>query len=200
MGLIPGRVAGWTALVVLGLALLRPAPAQACSCLPPPTPEESLGKASVVFEGIARMSQPSAGAITGFVQGDAIPATRVSFEVKRRWKGDVTATFAVLTPDSSATCGRDYLQGATYIVYAQRQSDGAVFDLLCSRSRQVESATDDLAKLGAGTPPLDGSGPGTTPSSGGCQAGGPPGAHPGWLTAALALTLIVRRHRRSRAA
>jgi hypothetical protein len=185
------------ALAVLLVCLLGPSrPAAACSCAPAPPLADAVSVSDLIFEGVAQGFQPSSQPITGFIQGSSVPSIRVQFEVKQRWKGDATATLGLLTPESCASCGRDFTTGTTYLVYARRQSDGAFFDLLCSRTRPLASASEDLTALGAGMPPLPGSGPPPATPAGGCAVLGRSGSTgaPGWLVIAiLALACLAAR-------
>ncbi len=77
---------------------------------------------------------------------------RYEFEVRRVWKGDVPEKVAVVSHKHSATCGRHFEVGVTYLVYA-RSRDGVLRDGLCSRTRPIDKADEDLAALGEGHPP-----------------------------------------------
>jgi hypothetical protein len=130
------------ALLAMALTLwLVPSAARACSCLPPPPPDEALGNASAVFEGRA------ANVVDEGMQ------RRFAFDVSRVWKGDVGAKAEVVTASSSAACGRGYAMGEVYVVYAYRGQDGGLADGLCTRTRERSHAAEDLAALGPGHEP-----------------------------------------------
>lgn len=138
------RPAGLAFALTLGIAgVLAPLrAARACSCMPPPPPTEAAARAAAVFEGRtfgARREQNS---------------LRFSFEVTRVWKGEVPPSIDIVTPMQSASCGRSYEFGVPYIVYASAQDDGSFGDNLCSRTRLVVDAVEDLDVLGAGHAPL----------------------------------------------
>jgi MYXO-CTERM domain-containing protein len=125
----------------LGLALASSRAARACSCLPPAPPLDAASRAAAVFEGRtfgARREQNE---------------LRFSFEVTRVWKGEVPASIDVVTPLSSAACGRSFEFGVPYVVYATPRDDGSLADNMCSRTRMVVDAVEDLDVLGAGRPP-----------------------------------------------
>lgn len=88
---------------------------------------------------------------------------RTNFEVLRTFKGDTGTRVDVLTMSSSAACGRRYVPGETYLVYAFA-TKGALADNLCSRTRRSSEASTDFAMLGEG---LD---PEPTPEQGGSVA------------------------------
>ncbi len=77
---------------------------------------------------------------------------RTNFEVLRTFKGDTGTRVDVLTMSSSAACGRRYVPGETYLVYAFATS-GALADNLCSRTRRSSEASTDFAMLGTGFDP-----------------------------------------------
>ncbi|WP_434423493.1 hypothetical protein [Nannocystis pusilla] len=116
---------------------------QACSCMPPPAPTAARDQAEAVFEGRVENVQTSDG--TGMV--------RYVLAVQRVFKGDLPASTSIVTRSSSAACGRSFVLGENYLVYAHRTAEGDLGDTMCSRTRQMGTADEDLAALGAGTPP-----------------------------------------------
>lgn len=146
------------------------------------------------------------------VQNADAGMVRYDLAVLRVFKGEVGPSAPLLTRASSAACGRSFVQGKRYLIYAHRTAEGDLGDTMCSRTRQIATADEDLAALGAGAPPpappapeaesreppridsgqappvLEAPAPATR---GGCavgDAGGPGGA--------LLLALIRRRRRR----
>lgn len=182
---------GLASMVAIAVTAWMARPAAACSCAPPPPVDQALSAAAVVFQGVAMRAEPSPKAITDPI--DLGAATRVWFDVSKRWKGDATASLAILTPSSCAACGRDYTIGVAYVVYAARQRDGALVDVLCSRTRPADDAAEDLAALGPAMDPLPTPPPG--PSAGGCSLAR--GRAPLVVTvlSAAALVALTRRRR-----
>ena len=136
-------------LFVLGAAIVAAQPncVFACSCRPPGTPTEELGQADAVFLAtVVDVNVPS-GPITG--SGDS---TTVTLDVATVWKGQITRTLVLTTPGSSASCGVSFEQGKAYVVYG-RLSEGSLTTNLCSRTRPIADAAEDLAALGPGQPP-----------------------------------------------
>ena len=136
------RAAGLALACAIGVALLGARAARACSCLPPAPPGDAASRATAVFEGRtfgARREQNE---------------QRFAFEVTRVWKGEVPPSVEVVTALHSAACGRSFELGVPYVVYANARDDGTLADNLCSRSRMVVDAVEDLDALGAGRPPL----------------------------------------------
>jgi hypothetical protein len=128
------------------------AAADACSCIQPPPPRVAASEASVVFEGRTFGMHHESGSSGG----QSFSKLRFSFEVTRVWKGSVGSKVEITTPSSPAMCGRAFELGTQYIVYARATEGGVLVDSLCSRTRSVKNATEDLAELGPGMPPSGG--------------------------------------------
>jgi len=82
--------------------------------------------------------------------------TLYRFKVLRSWKGKHDELVTVRTPGSAASCGRSYDKTGTYLVYASLDSDGLLFDNLCSRTRKTADAQPDLLILDAAAIPEPG--------------------------------------------
>ncbi len=108
----------------------------------PPPPLAAADEADVVFEG-----RPGAPTTEGM-------RLRTSFEVLRTFKGEVGPRVELVTMASSAACGRSYVPGETYLVYASA-GNGGLGDNLCSRTRRSSEATVDFAALGSGLTPTE---------------------------------------------
>jgi hypothetical protein len=121
-----------------------PHEARACSCLPPPAPTVARDQSDAVFE--ARVDAVHNADSVGM-------AVRYDLAVLRVFKGEVGASASLVTNSSSAACGRTFVLGKRYLVYAHRGPEGDLRDSLCSRTRQIGTADEDLAALGVGTPP-----------------------------------------------
>lgn len=150
--------------------------ADACSCRPPPGPAEALASADAVFEGRAASSttRPS--------QGLSVGSVTVPFTVLRAWKGAPgSGSLTVTTSGSSASCGYSFAAGETYIVYAYRDSSGALTTSICSRTRRSADGAEDIAAFGApggagssSPPSTTGAPPTTTGGAEGNTTGAPP--------------------------
>lgn len=115
-----------------------------CSCIPPAPPREELGRADAVFSG-------RVVSVTERREGGSAFQGRPHLEVRivpgRRWKGAAGDTVTVFTPDNGAACGFGFEQGREYLVYAEGEDQLRAF--LCSRTRLLADAGEDLAALGA---------------------------------------------------
>jgi hypothetical protein len=67
--------------------------------------------------------------------------------VDRIWKGAHCGTVTVQTASDSAACGYSFEVGRTYLVYAFKE--GGLSTNICTRTRVIEEASEDLAALGA---------------------------------------------------
>jgi hypothetical protein len=71
----------------------------------------------------------------------------VEIQVDRSWKKARCGTVVVQTPSDSAMCGFGFEVGKSYLIYADMQK-GKLSTNLCSRTRTIEEAGEDLAALG----------------------------------------------------
>lgn len=140
--------------------------ALACSCVPPGAPRDEAARARAVFVGevvevapageAAKKSGGKCAQETGWHL--AVPnegGVRVRFKVSRVWKNVAGGEVVIKTPASSAACGYAFRKGESYVVYAYGGDDalGQLTTGLCSRTRPVSAAEEDLRDLGAGEPP-----------------------------------------------
>ncbi|EYF05656.1 hypothetical protein [Chondromyces apiculatus] len=138
------RIPAFALAFSAALAILSPTnDALACRCTPPRTVAIAMKDATAVFKG----------KVTAVVKGAAPGSTLlVKFDVSTSWKGPPGATIEVRTASDGAACGLYFTEGAEWLVYAST-NDGALSTGLCSRSKPLADAAEDLAQLGAGTPP-----------------------------------------------
>jgi hypothetical protein len=119
--------------------------AYACSCIPPVPPAEALAQAGAVFSGeVLEVAQDGMH-------------LRVRLQVGTVWKGAGERVVFVTTPASTASCGFPFEQGQEYQVYttADAESNGLQTNL-CTRTKLVSEAAEDLQALGPGTEPRTG--------------------------------------------
>ena len=162
-------------LAVLGVVVLLPDCAYACSCAMPPgdqkeRAERALSGSEAVFSGEVVDFEKSAptttmmeGTMMGITGGGTATATLRVYEV---WKGPKQRTVEVTTvADSGMGCGYPFEEGREYLVYAGK---GMSVDL-CSETKPLAKAGADLAMLGDGQKPKGGAALGDT--SGGFSVG-----------------------------
>ncbi len=115
----------------------------ACSCLPPGTPQEELGKMDAVFTGKVLEGK-----------GKFNSTTEVKFSVSETWKGVNTKEVVIYTAMDSAACGVYFEKDKEYLVYAHLE-EGKYTTYLCSRTAGLTNAQGDLKELGKGTVPAE---------------------------------------------
>ena len=134
-------------LALVGLwLLLQPAPSHACSCAYPYTPSEALERSAAVFTGTVVSIDGSTDNQTGLS-----PIT-VEFDVSTVWKGPVQRTKRMRTPGVNNSCHFPFQEGVEYLVFSL---GGSNVDW-CSPVRPLSAAADDLAELGQGEAPAEG--------------------------------------------
>jgi hypothetical protein len=135
--------------IVVSLILLNIAIVSACSCVQPAPPKESLEQSTAVFAGKVVDINVSGGAAIS----SADPVT-VTFEVSKIWKGLDNESLVLTTARDGASCGYSFKQGEEYLVYTYGEGD-KLSTGICSRTRLLASAKDDLQELGDGSLPAN---------------------------------------------
>ncbi len=125
--------------MVIGLAFWAVSSVLACSCMPPGDPKMEMEQATAVFVGRVYSIENSGGTMW------------VHFEVSEVWKGPYQSLLTVQTAESSAACGFNFMQSTEYMVYAYGDTNIPQVSL-CSRTRPLSEAAEDLKLLGPGTP------------------------------------------------
>lgn len=131
-----GRVVAGLLLVTLMLGTASGV--WACSCVPPGDPMAEMEQATAVFAGRVYSMERSGGSVW------------VHFELSQVWKGPYQSILTVRTNDSSAACGFEFAQDQNYMVYASGETNDLQVSL-CSRTRPLALAEEDLKVLGPGT-------------------------------------------------
>ncbi|PTL75115.1 hypothetical protein [Vitiosangium sp. GDMCC 1.1324] len=134
-------------LLVLGLYLMYPTNARACSCSPP-TLDEAREGSDLIFAG--RVVDP------GYSIGGGLLTGKVRFEVLDLYKGSVGKTVRV-SMYSRGNCGPDLLPaGMELLVFANNDEDwlpGPNYWVYpCSRTALLSHATEEVRALGAPIP------------------------------------------------
>lgn len=136
-------------LIFMALLTVRPSVTYACSCVVPDEPLVALEKSTAVFAGkVVKMKEPK-----GIIISSADSVT-VTFEVDSSWKGVLGDKVSLTTELSSASCGFEFMDGESYLVYAYARGKGDSDELttgLCSRTVLLSSAGEDLKELGPST-------------------------------------------------
>ena len=141
-------------LLVAGTSNLRNA--HACTCAPLGPLEEHLRTSDAVFSG----------EVMGIDENDLSPGPgprlgKVTFDVSDVWKGVSEEPVAVYGQGPGASCGIDFEEGESYLVYAYR-SNGDGGNLLqtdlCNGTKPLGAAERDLRVLAPPDAALPGTG------------------------------------------
>ena len=126
--------------IIAAILLFAPtASAYACSCTETPSVQSSFDAASAVF----------LGEVTIIANNVAqLPQNQVTFVVREQFKGEAKAQLELRTASIPTACGYPFQVGEQYVVYAE-ESAGGLRTSLCSRTRRVEDAHEDLTILRA---------------------------------------------------
>ena len=127
----------------LGLAAALcalPAPAIACTCAAPPTPQAGLERAERVFLGVVERFEVDGARRVATVRVDTV------------WKGPQQARLTVTTGGGDGDCGVHFVAGREYVVYARQDAQGRLATSTCTRTAWIKDAREDVQSLGPGTP------------------------------------------------
>jgi hypothetical protein len=175
-------------LVALGLLVVLPDCASACSCAMVGSQKEmakqALSDSTAVFSGeVLDVEKGPPLRMLGF----NTPSSKVTLRVSEVWKGSGQETLEVSTPSQESVCGYSFKEGQEYLVYAYGKEEPFKVDL-CSATKPLSKAGASLQVLG------DGQRPGGEPlpdTSGGVA--GPGGVGLAGVAAAMAALLVLKR-------
>ncbi len=134
-------------VAVGGLLFLPAESAAACTCSCSPA-DGSLSRK----EKVADAKQESVAVFSGEVleiEKLSELAVSVKFAVNKSWKGEPGDEVTILTGNGRGDCGFVFEQGASYLIYSHSMSDAedAYFVSMCSRSRGITTAAEDIEIL-----------------------------------------------------
>lgn len=118
--------------------------ASACTCLPSKGVAQEVELSSAVFSGKVIEIKRHGRAAELFGQVEVV------FEVEKSWKGVDKRIVSVFTSSGSASCGYGFTKGRTYLVYTGGSPQGRLSTSICSRTKRLNKAREDLRVLGAG--------------------------------------------------
>ena len=145
-------------LIILGLLLSFLLPQQrayACSCVPPGPPEMALQEATAVFSG--KVTDRQIGQRLHFAFRYPFihlyqAGAKFTFAVSEIWKGAPYETIIINTGTGGGDCGLGLRTGEEYLIYAYGEQN-ALGSNICTRTRPLANASEDIAILGTGDPP-----------------------------------------------
>jgi hypothetical protein len=130
----------------------------ACSCAGPEGPSAAYRSAKAVFLGTAVESAPrtrkmEVSPISGKNAGQRemieVEGYSFTFEIVEAFKGIKGKSVKIATDPGGGMCGYYFEVGKEYLVYAYGASEDSLGTSICSRTRSVSDAQDDLALLRA---------------------------------------------------
>ena len=116
----------------------------ACSCAITKSATEAFDSASAVFAGkvlsrdIQSSGQPGWNTASPF---------KVTLEVSQVWKGPKDSTIDIFTANLGASCGYTFNENQQYLVYAYPREGGTLETGLCSRTKSLANAKEDVTQL-----------------------------------------------------
>lgn len=131
-------------LAVFG-AVMASLPALACSCMGPGPPCEVAWKAATVFaEVVVDKTVTNDANLLGRAVRNPV---KVSFTVERVLTGMSKGTkdAEIFTGMGGGDCGYHFERGVRYIVYSYKEPDGRLSTGICSRTKLLADAVEDLA-------------------------------------------------------
>ncbi len=120
------------------LFLLLPSLLFACIC-EYPTLDEQMKVSRAVFTGKVLETEPQ-------TDGTLL----LKFSVTRSWKGKLSQNVSLFTHEKEKECGYPFITGLEYLVYATGEKSLTVS--LCSRTKAIKDAGDDLKRLNNSDP------------------------------------------------
>jgi hypothetical protein len=119
-----------------------PRPAAACSCAGSRPACQAFWDPGAVFTGKVMAIETHSSGGAPFIE------RRVRFEVVEAFTGVTGSTIDVYTGNGGGDCGYAFVVGGTYLVYAYQATGSPWLTTgICSRTRPLSRATDDLAYL-----------------------------------------------------
>jgi hypothetical protein len=120
-----------------------------CSCAGPVSPREQFERSDAVFRGVVVKVSTRR---EEYGPGQWLLRKRVIVRVTERWKGVEGDRVVVRTGMSDADCGYPFRRGREYLIYARATRDSVLATGICTRTRQIEHAGEDLRELRALAP------------------------------------------------
>jgi hypothetical protein len=134
---------GQIAFLIWSVLLLVPQSSYACSCVQPTPPVcQEAWRAAAVFLGTVVRTEVIA-------DERQMPWAKVHLAVTEPFLGltPETKEIDILTGTSGPACGFAFEKGRSYLVFADRTSDGMLRTSHCARTANIENAASDLAYL-----------------------------------------------------
>ncbi len=143
------RIVDLVRVVTVASLLLAALPREvaACSCMPSGPPCQGYFQSDVVFVGTVRSIEVRKARLEGIES--LVDRRFARFSIDGASGGLQGPETVVVTGTGGGDCGYDFKVGERYVVYAYRGKDGSLGTGICSRTRPVAEAAEDLAYLAA---------------------------------------------------
>lgn len=112
----------------------------ACSCMGPRPPCEAYWDASAVFVGTVNFVSTVSGKVAGYESENRV----YRFHVDRKFRGVEGNEIEVMTGMGGGDCGYGFRLGGQYLVYAYQDEQNVLWTGICSRTRELTKAVEDL--------------------------------------------------------
>lgn len=122
--------------MLLSFVVIGSTSAYAWFCAPPPPTADALKAATAVFAGKVTKIEPQKAFL------------RITFAVSAGWKGKLDKTVDVLTQDKGVSTGFPFEVGKEFLVYAKQGESLDLYTHLCTRTKTLGDAAEDLKELG----------------------------------------------------
>lgn len=134
----------WRILTMLGaLAILGESYAVACSCAMSGPPCQATWTADAVFAGTVVSMTP----IDNVSLGAPYQSLLVKFSVERGFVNAASGPTEIVTGMGGGDCGYRFKVGVTYLVYASKYGSSILTTGICSRTRPLAEAQEDIQYL-----------------------------------------------------
>ncbi|HEV2665240.1 MAG TPA: hypothetical protein VG324_10025, partial [Blastocatellia bacterium] len=136
-------------LLVLPVLLIgvSPSSVNACQCIRILAPCEEFPQASAVFIGRVIDSAEQKTETDSGGNKRVYDVGIIRFEIEKVFKGIESRIIEIHSGTSGADCGYWFTRGERYLVYAYGGNPGNLETNVCTRTRLVEKATEDLQYL-----------------------------------------------------
>ena len=137
-------------LLFCSLTIIIPEKTYACSCAVNSDPNKAIEEAEAVFSGkVLNIKQGrEQNGIVGAIEYRDVNL----FEVQETWKGINQSQVMVYDNGGDASCGVNFEESKSYLVYTYKNKEGDLYTSLCSRTAEISKAGEDLTILGQGKP------------------------------------------------
>lgn len=133
-------------IFAVALIAITAARADACSCMENGPPCEAFGGATAVFVGKVVGSKERKESILDGVK-TIYDVGEIYFKVEESFVGKKASRIVIHSGTGGGDCGFWFRRGETYLVYAYGESQDKLYTNICTRTRLVAKAEEDLAFL-----------------------------------------------------